>query len=239
MKKEDIAEFYDEYVQRQLAIGANERLISLYKRLVGIGLNSSSRILELGCGVGIFTKLLSKKITSGLIEAVDLSEKSVAVAKNELKNKKNIHLDVADVVKYHAKNSRFDFITLMDVIEHIPIDQHDELFGNLAKIADDKTRIAVNIPNPQYIEYARINHPESLQVIDQEVHLFPLIQIFEKHGLELVFFEKYGIWEEEDYHFMVIRKKRKFELKHLADQRTVSEKISKKISTKIDELKYR
>ena len=127
----------------------------------------------------------------------------------------------------------------MDVIEHIPIDQHDELFGNLAKIADDKTRIAVNIPNPQYIEHARINHPESLQVIDQEVHLFPLIQIFEKHGLELVFFEKYGIWEEEDYHFMVIRKKRKFELKHLADQRTVSEKISKKISTKIDELKYR
>lgn len=239
MKKEDIAEFYDEYVQRQLAIGANERLISLYKRLIGIGLNSSSRILELGCGVGIFTKLLSKKITSGLIEAVDLSEKSVVVAKNELKNKKNIHLDVADVVKYHPKNSRFDFITLMDVIEHIPIDQHDELFGNLAKIADDKTRIAVNIPNPQYIEYARINHPESLQVIDQEVHLFPLIQIFEKHGLELVFFEKYGIWEEEDYHFMVIRKKRKFELKHLADQRTVSEKISKKISTKIDELKYR
>ena len=82
MKKEDIAEFYDEYVQRQLAIGANERLISLYKRLIAIGLNSSSRILELGCGVGIFTKLLSKKITSGLIEAVDLSEKSVAVAKN-------------------------------------------------------------------------------------------------------------------------------------------------------------
>lgn len=88
MKQEEISEFYDEYVQRQLKIGANERLISLYKRLLNGGLNPQSKVLELGCGVGIFTKLLSKKVTSGIIEAVDLSEKSVAVAKQELKHKK-------------------------------------------------------------------------------------------------------------------------------------------------------
>ncbi len=239
MKKEDIAEFYDEYVQRQLKIGANERLISLYKRLMGLGLKEDSKVLELGCGVGIFTKLLTKKVSNGIIEAVDLSEKSVTVAKTELKSKKNIHFDVADVVKYHPKNSDFDFITLMDVIEHIPLEQHEELFGNLAKIATDKTKIAINIPNPQYIGYARINHPETLQVIDQEVHLFPLIQHLETQNLELVFFEKYGIWEEEDYHFMVIRKKRDFQLKHLADQRNLKEKIAKKVSVKINEIKYK
>lgn len=88
MKQQEISEFYDEYVQRQLKIGANERLISLYKRLVNGGLNAHSKILELGCGVGIFTKLLSKKVTKGKIEAVDLSEKSAAVAKRELKHKK-------------------------------------------------------------------------------------------------------------------------------------------------------
>ena len=98
MKKEDIAEFYDEYVQRQLKIGANERLISLYKRLMGLGLKEDSKVLELGCGVGIFTKLLTKKVSSGIIEAVDLSEKSVTVAKTELKSKKNIYFYVADVV---------------------------------------------------------------------------------------------------------------------------------------------
>ena len=239
MKKEDIAEFYDEYVQRQLKIGANERLISLYKRLIGLGLKEDSKILELGCGVGIFTKLLTKKVSSGIIEAVDLSEKSIAVPKAELKNRKNIHFDVADVVKYQPKNSGFDFITLMDVIEHIPLEQHEELFKNLAKIATDKTKIVINIPNPQYIGYARINHPETLQVIDQEVHLFPLMQHLEKHHLEIIFFEKYGIWEEEDYHFMVIRKKRDFQLKHLADRRNFTEKVSKKISGKIDEIKYK
>ena len=239
MKQKEISAFYDEFVQRQLKTGANERLISLYKKLLKFGLKEQSKVLELGCGVGIFTKLLTKKISKGLIEAVDLSEKSVAVAHDQLKDKKNIHFDVADVVKYTPKNSDFDFITLLDVIEHIPLDQHEELFGNLAQICTEKTQIIINIPNPQYIAYARIHHPESLQVLDQEVELFLLMQHCEKHGLEFLYFEKYGIWEEEDYHFMVLRKKRKFELKHLADQRTISTKAVRKVSAKIDEIKYR
>lgn len=238
MKQKEISKFYDEYVHRQLKTGANERLISLYKRLLNLGLKGDSKLLELGCGVGLFTKLLSKKISKGILESVDLSTKSIAVAKDLLKNKKNIFLEVADVVKYQPQNSDFDFITLMDVIEHIPLDQHDELFANLAQICKAKTRIAINIPNPQYIAYCTIHNPESLQVIDQEVHLFPLIKLFEKHDLELIYFEKYGIWEEEDYHFMVLRKKRKFELKHLSDQRNIPEKIVKKLSDKIDKIKY-
>ena len=239
MKQNEISDFYDEYVQRQIKTGANERLISLYKRLLNGGLNADSRVLELGCGVGIFTKLLAKKVKNGIIEAVDLSEKSVAVAKNELKDRNNIHFDVADVVKYQPKNSDFDMITLMDVIEHIPLDHHAELFTNLAEIATEKTNILINIPNPQYIGYVRINHPESLQVIDQEVELFTLMQHLEKNGLELAYFEKYGIWEQDDYHFMVIRKKRNFELKHLSDQRNFSKKIFHKLTTKIDAVKYK
>lgn len=239
MKQNEISDFYDEYVQRQIKTGANERLISLYKRLLNGGLNADSKVLELGCGVGIFTKLLAKKVKNGIIEAVDLSEKSVAVAKNELKDRNNIHFDVADVVKYQPKNSDFDMITLMDVIEHIPLEHHAELFANLAKIATEKTNILINIPNPQYIGYARINHPESLQVIDQEVELFTLMQHLEQSGLELTYFEKYGIWERDDYHFMVIRKKRNFELKHLCDQRNFSKKIFHKLTTKIDAVKYK
>lgn len=239
MKQKEIADFYDDYVQRQLKIGANERLISLYKRMLSFGLKENSKILELGSGVGVFTKLLSKKVSKGIIEAIDLSEKSILVLQKELKNKKNVLAKVGDVVKYKPQNSDFDFITLMDVIEHIPLDQHEELFENLAQISTEKTKIVINIPNPQYIAYSKIHHPENLQVIDQEIELLPLINHSEKHDLELIFFEKYGIWEEEDYHFMVLRKKRKFNLKHLSDQRSTSEKIANKITKKIDEIKYK
>lgn len=225
-------------MQRQIKTGANERLISLYKRLLKLGLQKDSKILELGCGVGLFTKLLSKKISTGIVESVDLISKSIAVAKILLNKKKNVFLEVADVVKYYPQHSDFDFITLMDVIEHIPLDQHDELFANLSPKCTSKTRIVINIPNPQYIAYCAVYHPESLQVIDQEVPLFPLMTHFDNHNLELVYFEKYGIWEEEDYHFMVVRKKRKFKLKHLSELRNTTEKISKKFSNKIDKIKY-
>ena len=88
MKKDDIAHFYDEFSKKQVRTGANERLISLYKRLQKLGLKSNSKILELGCGVGIFTGLLAKNKSAGIIEAVDLSGKSVAIAEKELQNKK-------------------------------------------------------------------------------------------------------------------------------------------------------
>ncbi len=239
MNKEVVAQFYDSISAQQVKTGANERLVSLYKRLLKKGLQKNSTILELGCGVGNFTRLLVKKIKYGKIEAVDLSAKSIEIAKSQLLEITNVSFDVADVVHYQPKNTAFDFITLMDVIEHIPLEQHPALFQNLSKIASEKTVIAVNIPNPDYIGFARKNSPEILQVIDQEIHLSGLIEIFENNNLELIFFEKYGIWEDEDYHFLLIRKKKPFKLEHLSAKRNLPQKIIKKVTHKIDRVKYR
>lgn len=238
MNTDHISQYYDGFSERQLKTGANERLVSLYKRMVKLGLSEQSKILELGCGVGLFTKLLSKKVKKGFIEAVDLSEESIQKAKRYFKNN-NIAFDVADVVTYTPKNQNFDFITLMDVIEHIPLDLHGKLFDQISQYISANTLIVINIPNPKYIEYGQKNHPEKMQIIDQPVEISVLIQHFEKAGLELVFYEKYSIWEVEDYDFLLVRKKREFELKHLADQRTVSKKIKHKLSTKLDGYRYR
>ncbi|SFI23335.1 class I SAM-dependent methyltransferase [Halpernia frigidisoli] len=238
MEQEKISDFYDNFVQKQLKIGANERLISLLKRLLKLGLNKNSRVLELGCGVGIFTGLLAKKIEKGFIEAVDLSEKSVETARNNLKTKKNIHFQTADVVYYKPKQSDFDFITLMDVIEHIPLTEHPKLFQNLADISTEKTKIIINIPNPDYTAFTKIHNPETLQIIDQEVEILPILQHLQNTGLEMIFFEKYSIWQKEDYHFMIIRKKRKFVLKTTASERNLIAKILNKINKTVDKLRF-
>ena len=236
MNKENISNFYNEFSGRQIKVGVNERLISLMKRLKNLGFTENSRILELGCGVGAFTSLLSKKIKNGLVEAVDISDKSIENAKKL--EKKNIQFSVGDVVYYQPKNSNFDFITLLDVIEHIPIEEHFNLFKNVSQISTEKTLTLINIPNPDFINYLHKHNPEGLQVIDQAIELPLLAETLDKNNLEIIYFEKYSIWEKEDYHFFVVRKKREFQLKHLSDERNMQEKISNKISKKIDQIKF-
>lgn len=237
MTEKKISDFYDQFTERQLKIGANERLVSLYFRLLKLGLQKNSKVLELGCGVGLFTRLLSQKISSGSIEAVDISQKSIKIAKNHL-SKNNIQFFAEDVISYHPKENRFDFITLLDVIEHIPLEEHAKLFRNLGELLSKDTLLIINIPNPKYISFLQKHHPESLQIIDQPVEILPLLQHFEDNGIEMLFFEKYGIWENEDYHFMVLRKNQPFELKHLSEQRSFFEKINHKISHKINRLRF-
>lgn len=237
MGKEKIADFYDQFAERQLKTGANARLLSLFERLLDLGLQPNSTVLELGCGVGLFTQLLAKKIKSGNIEAVDLSDESIAIGKKHLQ-RPNIRFCVGDVVQYQPITKNFDFITLLDVIEHIPLEEHGKLFHNLAPYFSEKTRLLINIPNPDYIAYLKIHQPESLQIIDQSVHLLPLLQHFDNENLEIEYFEKYGIWEVEDYHVMVVRKKRPFTLLHLSDLQSISEKIKNKFTKTVKRLRY-
>lgn len=238
MEQEEISQFYDDFVEAQVKTGANERLISLYKRLFALGLQSDSKILELGCGVGAFTKLLSRRVKKGVIEAVDLSEKSIEAAQKLFSDKENIILVSADVVKYTPQNRDFNFVTLMDVIEHIPLNQHGNLFRQISTYTNENSLVCINIPNPEYIEYTRVHEPEKLQILDQSVQLLPLLQHLEGVGFELIFFEKYSIWVREDYHFLVFRKRFPFELRHLKDERKFSEKVINKIERNIDRLRY-
>lgn len=207
MEKDQISGFYDDFSDAQDKTGVNLRIYSLYQRALKLGLTNSSRVLELGCGVGSITRLLVKKLKRGYIEAVDLSPRSVELLQKKLKSA-NLFAQAGDVVTYTPQEKGFDFVLLFDVIEHIPLDLHGKLFKNIASYMDDNTRILVNIPNPGYIEYDRIHQPEVLQVIDQPVYLEPLIGHLSAAGLRLRHFETYSIWVKDDYQFMILEKKK-------------------------------
>jgi SAM-dependent methyltransferase len=239
MDQREISGFYDDFAPQQVQTGANERLVSLYRRLRDLGLRRNSNVLELGCGVGVFTKLIAGTVTSGTIEAVDLSEKSIAIARELLKGKSNVRFAASDVVHYPPKTEAFHFITLMDVIEHIPLGDHPALFSRIASYASEETLICINIPNPAYIEYVKKHHPAGLQIIDQPVHLQPLLEVLEGKALELIFFEKYSIWQREDYHFMVLRKERAFEPELRSASYSFAEKLGHKIRRTADRIRFR
>ena len=238
MQVEEIAKYYDDFITKQLESGINDRIYYLFKMLLSLGLRSDSNVVELGSGIGSMTFLLSKYVRKGKIEAVDLSAKSIEFAKTRIKSA-NISFTADDVVSYQPSMKNIDFIILFDIIEHIPMEKHDALFQNLAAVSNEKTKVLINIPNPEYLEYDRENNPEALQIIDQPLPLAFILQNIEKNGFTLSYFKKYSIWVENDYQFFIIEKKKEFKEISLSSKRNIFQRARKKLERTYVKLRYR
>ena len=95
------AQYYDAYstVQYRCAL----KLIDKVKA------NSLSKILDIGCGTGNYTKLLKDKYPAAQIKAVDISREMVKIAKKKLQNS-TIEFIIADAEVVDFKEN-FDLIS--------------------------------------------------------------------------------------------------------------------------------
>lgn len=87
----------------------------LRKTITGNQLN----ILEIGCGTGKNTGFLITKANQ--IQAIDFSEKMMAIAQQKFSIEKNITFETADITQpwSFAKDNAFDLIVFSLVLEHI------------------------------------------------------------------------------------------------------------------------
>ena len=205
-QNDKISEFYDEYVARQRRIGVNLRHQSIFQKVQNVGLKRNHNVLEVGCGIGTFTSLIIPYIDEGSITAMDISPKSIEVAKHDYESS-NVNFLAQDATAYDFKGELFDVIILPDVLEHIPIDLHDGLFKKLSSVLTHDGFIFIHIPNPVYLEWCHKNKPEILQVIDQPITTDILVENTYKHGLFIEELKTYPIWvEHNDYQYIVLKK---------------------------------
>jgi trans-aconitate 2-methyltransferase len=216
--------FYDNFIYYQIKSGINDRIYGLYKRLCRLGISRDATVLEIGCGIGSLTYLLSQKIKKGNIEAVDISPVSIEFAVKHLK-RKNVSFRVSDILDFEPENLRFDKILLFDVLEHIPEKDHLAIFGKIGKWMDQDSMLLINLPNPDYILFGRMHNPESLQEMDNPVFLDKLAGILDASSLAVDYFETYSVWIKNDYQFIIVKKKALFVKKVLSQQRNILEKV--------------
>lgn len=198
--------FYDAYIDRQATVGINDRHRSIVKHLGKAGLRSDHRVLEVGCGIGAVTELVLAELgPAGSIVAVDLSPRSIDLARHRLGDDRRLELLTLDVVE-SPPDGQFDVVLLPDVIEHIPAEHHPGLFMNLAGRLDPGGFVLLHYPNPNHLEWCHANKPETLQVIDLPIHADLLIPNAYAAGLYLHSYETYPIWVREgDYVVAVLR----------------------------------
>jgi trans-aconitate 2-methyltransferase len=225
MKKEEVTQFYDDFVSHQLDVSFNDRHILLFNELGNLGLSAGSSVLELGCGIGVMTSLIAGVAQNGFIEAVDISPESIAEAKKRIKRQAKINFVIADLKCYTSSRSNFDLITLMDVLEHIPEEEHEELFKKISKLMHNDSVLFISIPTPHSIVYEKLHHPENVQIIDQELKADHLMNRAYLAGLELDSFRTIGIWAANDYQLITFRKKIEYTNERMSDKRSLLSKI--------------
>lgn len=98
---------YDEYASIQ-RLAAN-RLIE------EIPENNFKQILEIGCGTGIYTRLLKARFGSSRIRAVDISERMIRVARENIWAE-NVEFEIGDAEKI-ALEEGYDLITSNSAIQ--------------------------------------------------------------------------------------------------------------------------
>jgi trans-aconitate 2-methyltransferase len=199
-------DYYDSYVDRQVAVGVNDRHRAIQGWLRRFGLRPGMDVLEIGCGIGTVTGLIAETLKGeGTLLAIDPSSRSIEVARGRLGRARNVDFLVADAVDV-ALDRTFDVIVLPDVLEHIPVERHAKLFSNIRAWLRDTGWVLIHMPNPAYLEWCRRHRPDLLQEIDQPIHIEILADAIRSNGLAVHYLNTYSIWlPEPEYQVVVLR----------------------------------
>jgi cyclopropane fatty-acyl-phospholipid synthase-like methyltransferase len=202
-------DYYDGYADRQVRVGINDRHRAIQAWLDRFGLAPGMDVLEVGCGVGTQTELIARSLRGrGRLLAVDLSPRSVELARARLSGHANVAFLAGDVTELELQD-RFNVIVMPDVIEHIPLERHTRLFENVRSWLKEDGWVLIHMPNPFFQDWCRSHRPDLLQVIDQAVHLDTLLRHVEPNGLYVHHLETYAIWVPEgDYQVVLLKVRR-------------------------------
>ena len=227
--REEIGRWYDEFAVEQVRTSVNLRHFRIMGFLNSAGLTRRASVLEIGCGIGTLTGLLARYLTKGKVVAVDISPESVSIARKRLAKASNVSFIVSDMTDFSYPDL-FDFIVLPDVLEHIPLSQHKDLFRTLAGLMHDMTVIMIHIPHPRALDYIRSNHPDQLQIIDQSIEASELVANAYAADLVLVSYLSYSLFDREhDYAVVTFKKKTPLTLSPLPGAVIIARKLKARI----------
>lgn len=204
--KQEVIEFYNTFKHDQTKLGVNIRHRTIFKNLKKAGLKNDSKVLEIGCGIGTVSSLILNHIRAGFFVGVDISDKSIEMAQKLYANFKNAEFIVNDMATF-SHSLKFDFVLMPDVLEHIPVEQHASIFNLINTITTDNATILINIPEPNCLNWIRINLPEKLQIIDQSLSMQDLLNSAYPSGFKLFSMNSYSLqYKQEDYTSIIFKK---------------------------------
>jgi ubiquinone/menaquinone biosynthesis C-methylase UbiE len=95
-----------------------EQEVKYHAVLGSLKLDECSVVLDVGCGTGLFFNHISERV--GTIVGVDVSKRSLRLAKERVKSSPNVHLVVADADNLPVRQNFFSLICAFTVLQNMP-----------------------------------------------------------------------------------------------------------------------
>ena len=235
---DEIAEFYDDFLDRRMVgyrLYGNKRL-DLANRFVRAHIARESRVLDVGCGIGLTTEAAAKKARKGRVWAFDLGSRNVEYARSTVRAE-NIEWTTLDVLRSPERLAEFvsepvDVIFLVDVLEHIPKSRQPALLDALLAVAarDDVTML-FTFPSQAYQQYLRTSNPEELQPVDEDITATHLDRLAQSKGLVLTYWRSVDVWMTDQYVHACLRTART--PARVSDDATVMRRWAAKIPRRV------
>jgi 2-polyprenyl-3-methyl-5-hydroxy-6-metoxy-1,4-benzoquinol methylase len=107
--------------------------------------NKDSKILEIGCGYGRYTQLITKELGYHNTVGMDISEEQIEFAKKNY-GLTNVFKD--DALDYlNRSNEKYDVVILMDVLEHLDLDYSIKLLSKVNDSLNPNGKFIIQVPN--------------------------------------------------------------------------------------------
>lgn len=133
-----------------------EYLSYLYFILEKLKTTKFNSLLDVGCGDGRFLHEVNKVFPDKELVGIDLYEKSVAYARAFNPGIKYI---CGDITKDNFLKNKFDVVTLIETLEHIPINDVPSFVEGLHRHLKDKGTLILTVPtknikvNPKHYQH--------------------------------------------------------------------------------------
>lgn len=104
-----------------------------------------TEILDIGCGPGTLLSMLPLGYTHAV--GVDISKKQIKFAERQFKNLKNISWIASNIFDLKLKKNSFDFIFLIEVIEHLHKKDSLKLLNKIYNLLKKNGILILTTPN--------------------------------------------------------------------------------------------
>jgi 2-polyprenyl-3-methyl-5-hydroxy-6-metoxy-1,4-benzoquinol methylase len=132
--------------------------------------STESNILDLGCGRGWLTNLLSKY---GNITGIEPVQPVLDYAKKMFPNLEFICGTTKDLIKGNNVFKKYDLIVASEVIEHIPDNDKAEFIEDISKLLNEKGFLIVTTPRKEVQEvwstYMNPNQPIEDWILEKDL----------------------------------------------------------------------